>query len=57
LLLQLKIFDVVGWSFSAIDVSHAVVEYVARRMAVESKTTQISLVRTRRRHRNAILRR
>jgi hypothetical protein len=38
LLVHRKMFDVVGWFLSDTNVSLAVVEYMARRIAIESKT-------------------
>ena len=57
LLVHLKIFQTIGRFLSSADVPLAAVEYVARRMAVESEATLICPHRTHYRHRQAILRR
>ncbi|MEI8159196.1 MAG: Tn3 family transposase [Burkholderiales bacterium] len=55
LLVHLKIFQTIGRFMSVGDVPLAAVEYVARKMAIESETTLICPIRTHFRHRQAIL--
>lgn len=57
LLVHLKIFQTIGRFLPAADVPLAAVEYMARRMAVESGATLIFPDRTLYRHRHAILKR
>ena len=57
LLVHLKIFQTIGRFLPAADVPLAVIEYMARRMVVESGATLISPGRTLYRHRQAILNR
>ena len=55
LLVHLKIFQTIGRFLSAADVPLAAVEYVARKMAIESDATLTCPIRTHYRHRQAIL--
>jgi hypothetical protein len=55
LLVHLKIFQTIGRFIPAADVPFAAVQYVARKMAVESEATLTCPIRTHFRHRQAIL--
>ena len=55
LLVHLKIFQTIGRFLPAVDVPLAALEYMARRMAVESEATLICPHRTHYRHRQVIL--
>lgn len=57
LLVQLKIFQTIGRFLPAVDVPLAAIEYMARRMGVESGSNLIFPERTLYRHRQAILKR
>ena len=55
LLVHLKIFQTIGRFLPAADVPPAAVEYVARKMAIESEAALTCPIRTHYRHRQAIL--
>ena len=55
LLVHLKIFQTIGRFMPATDVPLAAVQYVARKMAIDSKATLTCPIRTHYRHRQAIL--
>jgi hypothetical protein len=55
LLVHLKIFQTIGRFLPAADVPLRAVEYIARKMAIESEATLTCPIRTHFRHRQAIL--